>query len=53
MLEDKYLLYDLSEYTDEEIKGQVINRIAMTIMKDIQKKDIEGIMKTALKAAMY
>ncbi|ACL22177.1 conserved hypothetical protein [Desulfitobacterium hafniense DCB-2] len=36
----KYLLYDLSEYTGEEIKGQVINIIVMIIMRDIRKRDM-------------
>ncbi len=47
------MLYDLLEYMDEEIKGQVINRIVMTIMRDIQKRDIESLLKSTFKAAMY
>lgn len=49
----KYLLYDLSGYSDEEIKGQVINKIAMTIMRDIQKKGIDEIIKSIFKATLY
>ncbi|MGI6487096.1 MAG: Rpn family recombination-promoting nuclease/putative transposase [Syntrophothermaceae bacterium] len=46
----EYLLYDLSRYTDDEIKGGAINRIAMTISRDIQGKDIKGIFKVLFKA---
>lgn len=47
----KYLLYDLSGYTDEQIKGAVINKIAMTMMRDIPRKDIIEILEYVLKAA--
>ena len=47
----KYLLYDLSEFTDEEIKGEVINRIAIKITRDIQRKGIGAILEIALEAA--
>ena len=48
----KYLLYDLSVYTDEQIKGAVINKIAMTMMRDIPRKDIIQILEYVLKAAL-
>lgn len=38
----EYLLYDLSRYQDEEIKGKAINQIAMTIMRDIFTTYPEG-----------
>ena len=49
----EYLLYDISRYTDEEIKGEAVNRIAMTILRDVQTKDINGILESILKAAEY
>lgn len=35
----EYLLYDLSGYTDEEIKGEAQLRIILTILRDIFTKD--------------
>ena len=49
----EYLLYDLSRYTDEEIKGGVINRIAIAMLRDIQGKDIKGIFEVLFRAAEY
>jgi predicted transposase/invertase (TIGR01784 family) len=48
----KYLLYDLSRYTDEQIKGAVINKIVMTMMRDMPREDIIQILKFVLKAAI-
>ncbi|HHV16323.1 MAG TPA: DUF4351 domain-containing protein [Gelria sp.] len=41
----EYLLYDLSRYTDDEIKGEAIDRIAMTIMRDIFTEDNKGLLE--------
>lgn len=49
----EYLLYDISGYTDEEIKGGVINKIAMTTLRDIQTKDIEGVIESIYKMIEY
>ena len=42
----EYLLYDLSRFTDEEIKGRIENRIAMTVFRDIMKRDIDAVLKS-------
>lgn len=49
----EYLLYDISKYTDEEIKGEAINKIAMTMLRDVKTKDIKGIIEAILKATEY
>ena len=49
----EYLIYDISRYTDEEIRGEAINRIAITILRDVQTKDIKGIIESILRAAEY
>ncbi len=51
--EYEYLLYDISGYTDEEIKGGVINKIVMTTLRDIQTKDIEGVIESIYKMIEY
>lgn len=51
--ECEYLLYDISGYTDEEIKGGVINKIVMTTLRDIQTKDIEGVIESIYKVIEY
>lgn len=47
------MLYDLSDFTDEEIKGEVRNRIAIKITRDIQRKGIGAILEIALEAAAF
>lgn len=47
----EYLLYDLSGYTDDQIKGEVQLRILLTIFRDVFTKDNKAIIETALKAA--
>ncbi|WP_028309770.1 Rpn family recombination-promoting nuclease/putative transposase [Desulfitibacter alkalitolerans] len=47
----EYLLYDISKYTDDEIKGEVQLRILLTIFRDIFKKDNKSISETILRAA--
>ena len=36
----EYLLYDLSEYSDEEIKGAVVLRVAFLLLKNIFSSDL-------------
>ena len=36
----EYLLYDLSEYSDEEIKGAVVLRVAFLLLKHIFSSDL-------------
>ena len=49
----EYLLYDISRFTDEEIKGEVINKIVITTFRDIQTKDVEGIIESIYKMVEY
>lgn len=49
----EYLLYDISGYTDEEIKGGVINKIVLTTFRDIQTKDISGVTESIYKMIEY
>ncbi|KAF1083697.1 hypothetical protein SPSYN_03154 [Sporotomaculum syntrophicum] len=49
----KYLLYDLSRYNDEQIKGAVKNKIAMTMMRDMPREDIGEILKFVFRAAIH
>ena len=49
----KYLIYDLSSFTDEQIKGQVINKIILTTFKKIQNEDFEGMMECLLDMGIY
>ncbi|UJL45861.1 Rpn family recombination-promoting nuclease/putative transposase [Virgibacillus sp. NKC19-16] len=51
--EYEYLLYDLSEYTNEEIKGEAQLRIVLTIFRDIFTKSDEELKVSILKAAEY
>ena len=46
----QYLLYDFLRFTDEEIKGAVITRITVMIMRDIQRKGIGAIQEIILEA---
>lgn len=49
----EYLLYDISRYKDEDIKGELYLRIALTIYRDIFTKDDKGIEKTILRSSEY
>ncbi|MDD3272113.1 MAG: Rpn family recombination-promoting nuclease/putative transposase [Syntrophomonadaceae bacterium] len=49
----KYLQDDLSRYSDDEIKGEAINRIATTIMRDIFTKDNKGLLGSLFRAVSY
>lgn len=49
----EYLLYDLSRYTDEEIKGEAQLRIVLTILRDIFTKDSRELPESILRAVYY
>ncbi|AGL03684.1 Rpn family recombination-promoting nuclease/putative transposase [Desulfoscipio gibsoniae] len=49
----KYLLYDLSRYTDREIKGEAQLRIFLTMLRDIYTKDSKGLVKSIFRAVEY
>lgn len=49
----EYLLYDLSKYSDEQIKGEVQLRILLTIFRDVFTKDRQLIRKSILRAAEH
>jgi len=49
----EYLLYDLSSYTDEEIKGAAINRIILTTFRNIKKKSYEEFLESIVISAEY
>ncbi|MEA3415137.1 MAG: Rpn family recombination-promoting nuclease/putative transposase [Thermodesulfobacteriota bacterium] len=38
----QYLLWDASTYNDEEIKGSVVLRVTLLIMKYIFREDLSG-----------
>ncbi|RDW15805.1 transposase [Oceanobacillus arenosus] len=49
----EYLLYDLSTYTDEEIKGMAQLRIVLTLFRDIMTKDGEDLIMSIERAISY
>lgn len=49
----EYLLYDISRYTDEQIKGEVQLRIILTIFRDIFTKDNKGLRDSIVRATEY
>lgn len=49
----EYLIYDISRYSDDEIKGEVRLRILLTIFRDIFTKDNKAINETVLRAAEH
>lgn len=49
----EYLLYDISRYTDEQIKGEIKLRIMLTVFRDIFTKDDIGLRETVLRATEY
>ncbi len=50
----KYLLYDLSQYTDDEIKGEAQLRIILfTTLRDIVTKDSKGLQDSIFRAISY
>ncbi len=48
-----YLLYDLTRYSDEEIKGEVRLRILLSVFRDIFVKDRQEFRESVLKAGEY
>ena len=49
----EYLLYDISRYRDEQIKGEIKLRIMLTVFRDIFTKDDIGLQETVLRATEY
>lgn len=49
----EYLIYDISRYTDEDIKGELKLRILLTIFRDIFTKDDKGLQETVLRSIEY
>ncbi|MBU5436798.1 Rpn family recombination-promoting nuclease/putative transposase [Tissierella sp. MSJ-40] len=49
----EYLIYDISRYTDEEIKGEAQLRILLTIFRDIFIKDNKGLQESIYRAVAY
>jgi len=47
----RYQLYDLSQFSDEEIKGNAELTIALSIFRDVFKKTSQEFLETILKAA--
>ena len=47
----RYLLYDLSQFSDEDIKGKAELMITLSVARDIFKKSGEEFMETIFKAA--
>ncbi|KOY82756.1 Rpn family recombination-promoting nuclease/putative transposase [Lysinibacillus macroides] len=48
-----YLFYDLSNYTDEEIRGEVQTRILLTLFRDIKIKSGEAVLLSVFRAFRY
>ena len=48
-----YLLYDLSKYSDEEIKGAVLTRITLTLLRDIFTTDPEKLIDSILRSVEF
>lgn len=49
----EHLLYDISRYTDDEIKGEAQLRILFTILRDIFTKDNKTIRETIIRATEH
>ncbi|MDD3899163.1 MAG: Rpn family recombination-promoting nuclease/putative transposase [Syntrophomonadaceae bacterium] len=49
----EYLLYDLSRYADDEIKGEAQLRILFTTFRDIFTKDSKGLQDSIFRAISY
>jgi predicted transposase/invertase (TIGR01784 family) len=49
----EYLLYDLSNYSDDDIKGHVINQSIMLLLRDIQKKNLNDLTNTFIRVAIF
>ena len=49
----EYLLYDISRYTDEEIKGEAQLKILFTTLRDVFAKDGKGTQDSIYRAVAY
>jgi hypothetical protein len=49
----EYLLFNISRYSDEEIKGQAQLRIMLTIFRDIFTKDANEFHESMIRAIEY
>ena len=49
----EYLLYDLSQFTDDEIKGEAQLRILFTTLRDIFTKDSKSLQDSVFRAVSY
>ena len=49
----EYIFYDLTEFTDEEIKGSIRLRVYLTICRDILTDDVEKFMRSIFRALDY
>ncbi|MEI3612634.1 Rpn family recombination-promoting nuclease/putative transposase [Pseudogracilibacillus sp. SO30301A] len=50
----EYLIYDLSNYTDEQLKGEARVKIMITLYRDVQKaENVEELLDTIAKAVHY
>lgn len=48
-----YLLYDLSRYSDEEIKGVAQTKIGLTLLRDIFSPDTEKLLESFFRSVAY
>ena len=44
----QFLLYDLSRYGDEEIKGMIVSRVGLLVMKHIFRDDLPEVLKKVI-----
>jgi len=44
----QFLLYDLTRYRDEEIKGMIVNRVGLLVMKHIFREDLPDVLKRGM-----
>lgn len=49
----EYLLYDLSTYEDEEIKGEAKTRILLTLFRDVLTKKHDELVESILRSIQY
>ena len=50
----QYLIYDISKYTDQEVKGEARVRILFTLFRDVQKaENAQELLKIIAKAVHY
>lgn len=49
----EYLLYDVSQYKDEDIRGSVRNRILLTLLRDARQKQGSALLASILHAFYY